>query len=67
MHSKIEFLTEAEKVEFISTPCTLLADAVREYDNNQPRFIEEKDSHAVQQAALWARFGGQIVGSETYK
>ena len=67
MQSMRELLAEAEKVEFISTPSTLLADAVREYNANQPRLIEERDNHAVQQAVLWARFGDQMVGSETYK
>jgi len=67
MQSKIELLAEAEGVKFISTPSTLLADAVREYNAKRPELIEERDNHAVQQTALWARFGDQIAGSETYK
>ena len=54
-----DLVNERGRFEFTSTPTDLVRDAIREYNNSQPRYIRECDNHAVQQSALWAYFGNQ--------
>ena len=54
-------------VEFVSKPCTVLENAMSDYHASQPRLLRESDNYGVQQAALWALLGDEIVGHERYK
>jgi hypothetical protein len=61
---KERLFQEIESIEFVSTPCNLLTEAIRAYESNRPREITLNDTYIGQQAILWAYLGPRIIGAE---
>jgi len=61
--TKEQLLAEAESVTFETTKCTLLSEAVRDYEAAQP-VLDQGDMGQSEDA--WSVLANQLVGHETF-
>ena len=61
--TKEQLLAEAESVTFETTKCSLLRDAVRDYEAAQPALDE---GNVGQSEDAWSVLANQLVGHETF-
>jgi hypothetical protein len=61
--TKEQLLAEAESVTFHTTRCSLLRDAIRDYEAAQPTLDQGDESESED---AWSVLANQLVGHETF-
>jgi hypothetical protein len=61
--TKDALLAEIDKITFVDEACTVVGDAVREYDSNQG--TPDYDDIGADEEA-WSVLANQVVGHETF-